>query len=54
MTPQIYENLKQLTYKELLDALSRLKEHLEECDSADSAYYLALMQELDKRQKETV
>ena len=56
MTPQVYENLEKLTYRELVAAIERLTEKLRaagvDIDTADFAYYIALMQELDKRQKE--
>jgi len=56
MTPQVYENLEQLTYGELLSAIDRIREKLyeqgTEVQHEDMKYYIALMQELDKRQKE--
>jgi hypothetical protein len=56
MTPQVYENLEQLTYGELLTALDNIREKLYsqgvDTEHADMMYYIALMQELDKRQKE--
>ena len=56
MTPQVYENLGQLTYGELLSAIDRIREKLYEqgveIQHEDMTYYIALMQELDKRQKE--
>ena len=56
MTPQVYENLQQLTYGELLSAIDRIREKLYEqgveVQHEDMTYYIALMQELDKRQKE--
>lgn len=56
MTPQVYENLQQLTYGELLSAIDRIREKLYEqgidIEDADMQYYITLMQELDKRQKE--
>lgn len=56
MTPQVYENLQQLTYGELLSAIDRIREKLYEqgidVEHADMQYYIALVQELDKRQKE--
>lgn len=56
MTPQVYENLEQLTYGELLSAIDRIREKIYEdgtdLEDADMRYYIALMQELDKRQKE--
>lgn len=57
MTPAVYENLAQLTYGELLSAIDRLREKMydagTEIEDADFQYYIALMQELDNRQKET-
>ena len=56
MTPQVYKNLKHLNYGELLSAIDRIREKLYEdgtnIEDADMQYYIALMQELDKRQKE--
>lgn len=56
MTPQVYENLKELNYGELLSAIDRVREKLYEegtdIEDADMQYYIALMQELDSRQKE--
>lgn len=56
MTPQVYENLEKLTYGELVSSIERLTEKLRDAgidiDTDDFAYYIALMQELDKRQKE--
>ena len=56
MTPQVYENLKELNYGELLSAIDRVREKLYEdgvdIEDADMQYYIALMQELDNRQKE--
>ena len=56
VTPQVYENLKELNYGELLSAIDRIREKLYEdgvdIEHADMQYYIALMQELDKRQKE--
>lgn len=56
MTPQVYENLKELNYGELLSAIDRIREKLYEdgvdIKDADMQYYIALVQELDKRQKE--
>ncbi len=57
MTPQVYENLEQLTYGELLTAIDNIREKIYEqridVQNEDMSYYIALMQELDKRQKET-
>lgn len=56
MTPQVYENLKELTYEELLHALDNVREHLyeigDEAKDIDYMYYVALVQELDNRQRE--
>lgn len=56
MTPQVYKNLKELNYGELLSAIDRVREKLYEdgtdIEDADMQYYIALMQELDSRQKE--
>lgn len=56
MTPQVYENLEQLTYGELLFAIDNIREKLyeqgAEAQYEDMTYYIVLMQELDKRQKE--
>ena len=56
MTPQVYENLQQLSYGELLSAIDRIREKLYEqvvdVEHTDMQYYIALIQELDKRQKE--
>lgn len=55
MTPQVYENLQELSYEELLHALDNVREHLyeigEDAEDLDYRYYIALMQELDKRQR---
>ena len=57
MTPQVYENLKQLTYTELIEALQQMKDKLyaagDKIDHADFMYYIALSQELDNRQRDT-
>ena len=56
MTPQVYENLEELNYGELLSAIDRIREKMYDdgvdTQDADMKYYIALMQELDKRQKE--
>lgn len=56
MTPQVYENLKELTYEELLNALDNVREHLyeigDDAKDLDYRYYIALMQELDNRQRD--
>lgn len=57
MTPQVYENIEQLTYGELIEAISNIKEKIYNQDNppqfyGEYTYYTALMQELDKRQKD--
>lgn len=56
MTPQVYKNLKELNYGELLSAIDRIREKIYEdgvdIEDADMQYYVALMQELDNRQRE--
>ena len=56
MTPQVYENLHELNYGELLSAIDRIREKLYDdgvdIEDADMQYYIALMQELDNRQRE--
>ena len=56
MTPQVYENLKQLSYGELLSAIDRIREKMygegANVDHGDMLYYIALVSELDSRQKE--
>lgn len=56
MTPQVYENLEQLSYGELLLAIDRIREKLygegANVDHGDMLYYIALVSELDSRQKE--
>ena len=57
MTPQVYSNIEQLTYRELLEAISNIKEKIYNQDNppqfyAEWDYYIALMQELDRRQKD--
>lgn len=57
MTAQVYENLKQLNYSELLNAISNIKDKLYnqgvDVDKADFQYYIALVQEIDARQRDT-
>lgn len=57
MTPQVYENLKELNYSELLNAISNIKDKLYnqgvDVDKADFQYYIALVQEIDARQRDT-
>ena len=56
MTPQVYENIEQLTYGELLTAIENIKEKMYQVgvkvEHTDMQYYIALMQELDSRQKD--
>ena len=56
MTPQVYENVKELNYGELLSSIDRMRNKIyemgDEVDHADFMYYIALVQELDNRQKE--
>ena len=56
MTPQVYENIEQLTYGELIVAIENIKSKLYDVLNtdyhADFQYYIALLQELDKRQKD--
>lgn len=55
MTPQVYENLQELTISELLYALDNIREKLyeqgTELEDTDMTYYIELMKELDRRQK---
>lgn len=57
MTAQVYENLKELNYSELLNAISNIKDKLYDqgidVDKADFQYYIALVQEMDARQRDT-
>lgn len=57
MTAQVYENIEQLTYSELLNAISNIKNKLYnqgvDVDKADFQYYIALVQEMDARQRDT-
>lgn len=56
MTAQVYENLKELNYSELLNAISNIKNKLYnqgvDVDKADFQYYIALVQEMDARQRD--
>lgn len=57
MTPQVFANIEQLTYGELLEAINNIKDKIYNQDKppqyyAEWHYYTALMQELDKRQKD--
>lgn len=55
MTPIVYENLSQLSYGELLQAISNIKKKLQENidETLDTnTYYKALVAELDSRTRE--
>lgn len=53
MKPIVYDNIQQLTYRELIEAISNIKEKLNKnIEIPDNSYYLALVDELDKRTKE--
>ena len=57
INPQTYKNVTELSYGELLSALSRLKSNMSNIDmdnpkNPDNNYYKALVTELDKRQKD--
>lgn len=56
MTAQIYENINGLSYTELLDAIDKMREKIYElgdvADDADFMYYVALVQALDRKQRE--
>ena len=53
MKPIVYENLKSLSYGELLAAISNIKEKMAEQtyinDATDDTYYSALIRELESR-----
>jgi hypothetical protein len=53
MKPIVYENLKSLSYGELLSAISNIKEKMAQQtyinDEADDTYYAALIRELESR-----
>ena len=56
VTSQVYENIKNLNYGELLSSIDRMRNKIyemgDEVNHADFMYYIALVQELDNRQKE--
>ena len=56
MTAQVYENINELSYVDLLDAIDKMREKIYElgdgADDADFMYYVALVQALDNKQKE--
>ena len=59
MNPIVYKNVKSLTYRELLEAISNIKNKMQEVDDEEiinrhSEYYEALVKELDNRQKEQI
>ena len=59
MNPIVYKNVKSLTYRELLEAISNIKNKMQEVDDKEiinrhSEYYEALVKELDNRQKEQI
>lgn len=58
MRPIVYKNVKELTYGELLRAISNIKENMNNVSDTtlsdyDSEYYKMLVEELDNRQKES-
>ncbi len=57
ITPQVYENLQQLTYGELLSAINNIKNKIYNHNQPPQSYpewdyYKCLIQELDNRQKD--
>ena len=57
MRAEIYKNVKELSYGELLRAISNIKQNManasdEDLPDYDSAYYKMLVEELDNKQKE--
>lgn len=59
MNPIVYKNVKSLTYRELLEAISNIKNKMQEVNDEEiinrhSEYYEALVKELDNRQKEQI
>lgn len=57
MRPIVYENLKELSYGELLQAISNIKDKIqnnldEKLPDKYNDYYTALVTELDNRTKE--
>lgn len=58
MRAKIYKNVKELSYGELLRAISNIKENMNSTSDTtlldyDSEYYKMLVEELDNRQKES-
>lgn len=59
MKPEVYENVKSMTYGELLNAISNIKDKMKdvtdiEIIERDSHYYNMLVAELDNRQRERI
>ncbi len=59
MRAKIYKNVKELSYGELLKAISNIKENMNSISDTtlsdyDSEYYKMLVEELDNRQKEII
>lgn len=59
MRAKIYKNVKELSYGELLRAISNIKENMNSTSDTtlsdyDSEYYKMLVEELDNRQKEII
>lgn len=59
MRATIYKNVKELSYGELLRAISNIKENMNSTSDTtlsdyDSEYYKMLVEELDNRQKESI
>lgn len=57
MRAEIYKNVEELSYGELLKAISNIKENIASVSDTsmsnyDSEYYKTLVKELDNRQKE--
>lgn len=57
MRPIVYQNVKELSYRELLEAISNIKNVMNNTDDKNikeytSDYYKLLVEELDNRQKE--
>ena len=59
MRAKIYKNVKELSYGELLKAISNIKANMNNASDTtlpdyDSEYYKLLVEELDRRQKESI
>ena len=56
MKARIYENIRRMTYRELLVAISNIKNNIKDANDPkileNSEYYNALVKELDSRQLE--